>query len=153
MAAAFVDGLGGLGELYDGARDVLENLNATVRLGLVTNGLSDVQRTRIARLDLERYFDTIVISAEVGVAKPSPAFFDIAFAGLGSPPRDSVLMVGDSLSSDMRGAANYGIAGCWYNPGRHQAVDDVPITHEIAALDDLPAVVGAASKPGTPAVR
>jgi YjjG family noncanonical pyrimidine nucleotidase len=141
MAATFVAGLGAHGELYSGATEVLDQLHDSVPMGLVTNGLSDVQRTRIARLDIEHYFQTIVISGEVGVSKPGTAIFDFAFAGLGSPSRDTALMVGDSLSSDIQGAANYGIAGCWYNPARRTAGSDVPIAHEIAALSDLPAVV------------
>ena len=141
MAATFVDGLGRYGELYDGARDVLETLSDTVPIGLVTNGLGDVQRARIRRLGLDRYLATIVISGEVGVSKPDAAIFDLAFADLGFPPPESVVMVGDSLSSDMQGAANSGIAGCWYNPQRRAADLTVPFAHEVAALVDLPAIV------------
>ena len=107
----------------------------------MTNGLGDVQRARIERLGLERYFDAIVISGEVGVSKPDPAIFELAFADLGFPPLDTVVMVGDSLSSDMRGAANAGIAGCWYNPQRRSADPTVSLTHEIATLGDLAAIV------------
>ncbi len=143
MAATFVEGLGRHGELYPGSTELLENLRSSTSLGLVTNGLGDVQRSRIERLGLERYFDVIVISGEVGVSKPDPAIFELAFAGLGFPPSDTVVMVGDSLSSDMRGAANAGIAGCWYNPDRRPADPAVPLTHEITALGDLaPLVAG-----------
>jgi len=143
LAEAFVDGLGAHGGLYPGARGVLEELAGTTRLALVTNGLSEVQRARIERLDIERYFHAVVISAEIGASKPAGAFFDIAFGHLGRPDRRSTLMVGDSLTADVRGGADYGLATCWYNPHRRAATPRADFDHEIDRLGQLPAVVGA----------
>ena len=147
MADAFVAGLGMHGDLYPGVRSVLETLTAQASLALVTNGLSEVQRKRIERLDLGRYFDAVVISSEVGAAKPSTEIFDIAFDLLGSPARESVLMVGDSLTSDIQGGINYGIATCWYNPN-HQRADESDrfngfgtFDFEVDSLDLLPDLV------------
>jgi YjjG family noncanonical pyrimidine nucleotidase len=147
MADAFVAGLGMHGDLYPGVRSVLETLTAQASLALVTNGLSEVQRTRIERLDLGRYFDAVVISSEVGAAKPSTEIFDIAFDLLGSPAKESVLMVGDSLTSDIHGGINYGIATCWYNPN-HQRADESDrfngfdtFDFEVDSLDLLPDLV------------
>ena len=137
MADAFVWGLGAHGELYDGARDLLDALAGRVRLAMVTNGLSEVQRSRIERLDLDRYFDAVIISSEVGVTKPRREIFDLAFAQLDSPDPATALMIGDSLSSDIRGGRDYGIATCWFN--QHGAVagpDDVS-THEIRTLAEI----------------
>ena len=83
------------------------------------------------------YFAGIVISDEVGVAKPDPRIFDIAFELMGNPPRDAVLMIGDGLSSDIRGAANYGIDACWFNPAAAAQPADLPIRYQIAHLTDL----------------
>jgi YjjG family noncanonical pyrimidine nucleotidase len=141
LADAFVDGLGRFGELYPGVPAVLDALSRRASLALVTNGLSEVQRARVERLALSRYFDAVVISAEVGSAKPAPGIFDIAFEQLGHPPRSSTLMVGDSLTSDIRGGAAYGIATCWYNPHRRQPGPDDRIDHEIHHLDELPDLV------------
>lgn len=144
LADSFAAGLGAFGDLYPGVRDVLDALAALpgVALALVTNGLSEVQRARIARLELTAYFDVVAISSELGVAKPAPAIFEHVLAGLGPVPRDAALMVGDSLSSDIQGGRNAGIATCWYNPqrrtGGHGLVD-----HDIAALDELLALVRA----------
>jgi YjjG family noncanonical pyrimidine nucleotidase len=137
MAHDFVTGLGTHGELYAGARDVLEQLNQAASLALVTNGLSEVQRRRIERLGIDGYFDAVVISAEVGVAKPATEIFDIAFEALDSPPKTSSLMVGDRLSSDIQGGANYGIATCWYNPRGRPAERATHVVHEIAELGEL----------------
>lgn len=141
MADAFVWGLGAFGELYEGARDVLDQLAGRARVAMVTNGLSDVQRARIERLDLDRYFDAVVISSEVGVTKPRPQIFDIAFELLGQPSKQSALMIGDSLTSDIRGGSDYEIATCWYNWRRSPSVPGVTITHEITDLGQLPAIV------------
>ena len=147
MADAFVFGLGQFGDLYPGARAVLEELAGTTTLAMITNGLTYVQRTRIERLDLADYFHTVIISEEVGVTKPRPEIFDRAFEGLGAPDRAGVLMIGDSLTSDMAGGRNAGLDTCWYNPHGHQAdargapgagPGDDGVTHEIADLGEIP---------------
>lgn len=155
MAATFAAGLGNNGDLYPGAREVLDKLAGQVTMGLVTNGLSAVQRRRVERLDLARYFASIVISAEVGMAKPDPAIFELAFDQLGHPARAEVLMVGDSLTSDIQGGNNAGIDTCLYLPNPEPASDlgqtgdpapagEVPLpTYRIADLADLvPLVLG-----------
>jgi YjjG family noncanonical pyrimidine nucleotidase len=137
MADVFVDELANSGELYSGASDVLEQLCQRTALALVTNGLSEVQRSRIRRTGIERFFDAIVISAEVGVSKPAAGIFDITFERLENPARETALMVGDRLSSDIRGGANYGIATCWYNPARLTPDSREHIVHEIGELAEV----------------
>lgn len=141
LAVDFAEGLGLYGELYPGTLAVLDELAGLGRLALVTNGLSDVQRTRIERLDLTKYFDVVVISAEVGCAKPSIEIFDRAFERLGSPSKKSALMVGDSLSSDIQGGTNYGIATCWYNSKQLRPGPADRFDHEIEMLATLPSIV------------
>lgn len=145
MADDFAAGLGNHGELYPGVREVLDALTERCSLALITNGLSEVQRARIARLDLQRYFRAVVISSEVGCAKPAAAIFDVAFAMLGQPQKSSALMVGDSITSDIQGGRNYGIATCWYNPHGRAAdiacaaatLDAKCMDHEIDAIARL----------------
>lgn len=137
LADEFVAGLGANGELYAGAREMLERLNEKHALAIVTNGLGEVQRARIERLKIGQFFDATVISAEVGAAKPGTDIFDLVFAELDHPSKDAALMVGDSLSSDIQGGTNYGIATCWYNPNGKTAGPADKFTHEIAALHEL----------------
>ncbi len=147
MSQRFEVDLGAKGDLYPGARDVLEQLAGQATLALITNGLSGVQRARIERLDFEQYFEAIVISAEIGASKPNGKIFDATFRALGSPTKDAALMVGDSLSSDIRGGADYGIATCWYNPHGKTADPDAGVNHEISRLDELPAIASGGSSP------
>ena len=137
MADTFVWGLGAHGELYPGVAELLATLASQVSLALVTNGLSDVQRSRLSRLGIADYFDAIIVSSEVGATKPRPEIFELAFEQLGRPDKSSAVMVGDSLTSDIAGGRNYGIATCWYN--RHGGMVDPASapTHEIAHLAEL----------------
>jgi YjjG family noncanonical pyrimidine nucleotidase len=137
MADVYVAGLGANGELYDGAHEILRHLSANATLAMVTNGLSEVQRSRIERLGLAEYFEVVAISAELGVAKPAVEIFDFVFQSLGAPPKENAVMVGDNLSADIRGGANFGIATCWYNPKKRPSNGTDPSDHEIEDLDDL----------------
>ncbi|MDJ0664994.1 MAG: YjjG family noncanonical pyrimidine nucleotidase [Acidimicrobiia bacterium] len=137
LADEYVVGMGAYGELYPGARETLEQLSRRAALGLITNGLGAVVRARIDRLKLEQYFDAIVISGEVGTSKPGAEIFGLMFDALGHPEKEETLMIGDSPSSDIAGANNYGIGACWYNPERKPRPEGIRLDHEIASLDEL----------------
>ena len=87
---------------------------AQVRLGLITNGASDSQREKLRVLDLERWFEVVVVSGEVGIAKPDVSAFGLAIDKLGVE-RESVWHVGDSLTTDVAGAKAAGIIAVWLN--------------------------------------
>ena len=140
MADDYVYGLGAFGELYPGAIDVLDEVDSIATLALITNGIGQVQRDRIGRLGLERYFDAIVISGEVGTAKPGGRIFDLCFDALGSPDRATTVIIGDSLSSDMQGGIDYGIGTIWFDKHR-SPTPDKPIDHHINALSQIPGIV------------
>ncbi len=124
-------------QLIEGAEALLAWLNGRFQLALITNGLKDVQRPRLARSTIGHYFNPVIISDEVGVAKPNGRIFDISFAQMGQPAKSDVLIIGDSLSSDITGGIGYGINTCWFNPSRKPYPPDMPITHEIHALSEL----------------
>jgi YjjG family noncanonical pyrimidine nucleotidase len=133
--------LGEQARLLDGAADVVRSLHGRVGMALATNGLADVQRGRLGRSEIGDLFDPIVISEEVGAAKPDPAYFEAAFERMGRPPRDRILMVGDSLASDMRGGLAAGIDTCWFNPAAQPPDPEVPVRYDIRSLAELEAVV------------
>jgi 2-haloacid dehalogenase len=137
LADRYVVAMGANGELYPGAFAVLEQLAESATLALVTNALSEVQRTRIARTGIASFFAAIVISGEVGPSKPNPAIYDLTFELLNNPQKERALMIGDSLSSDIKGAANFGIATCWYNVNGKTASPTDVVTHEITKLEQL----------------
>lgn len=137
FSAAYLRNLAQGTDLIDGAEEVVRALHGRVGLMLITNGLHEVQRPRIARSALNDYLADLVISEEVGAAKPDPLIFDAAFQRMGHPRREAVLMVGDSLTSDMRGGVDYGLHTCWYNPEGQPRAPDVPVRYEIHDLRQL----------------
>ena len=88
------------------------------RLYIVTNAVASVQRSRLEGSAIASYISGAFISEEAGASKPSAAYFDYVFSHIDGITRDNCLLVGDSLSSDIRGANNAGIPCCWYNPKR-----------------------------------
>jgi len=138
IADDYITGLGAHGDLYPGARELLEELSSVATLALVSNGIGEVVSDKVTRLDLEGYFDAIVVSGEIGVAKPHTGFFDIAFDRLDHPDKAMTLMIGDNLGSDIRGGINYGIDTCWYAPSSAEA--SVTPTYRVEHLSEIPAV-------------
>jgi YjjG family noncanonical pyrimidine nucleotidase len=139
----YSENLGQFADLIDGAEEVVRSLHGKVEMVLITNGLAAVQRSRLARSPLERYFADVVISEEVGVSKPDAGIFDVAFEGMGHPEKKDVLIVGDSLTSDMRGGIEYGIDTCWFNPERRPR-KGVAVRYEIRRLQELVGIVSVA---------
>ncbi len=142
MGASFLEQLALCAELIDGAQDVLNALQGTSRIAIVTNGLKAVQRNRLALSPIREYISELIISEEVGAAKPKPEFFEAAFAKTGSPAKGDVLLIGDSLSSDIRGGVDYGLDTCWYNPKAEPRPEDLQVTYEIGNLRELLELVG-----------
>jgi 2-haloacid dehalogenase len=133
----YLSNLAASSELIEGALEIVQALHGRYRLAIITNGLRDVQRPRLAGSAIRDYIEHIIISEEVGAVKPEPAIFDAAFRLMGWPGKDQVLMIGDSLTSDMAGGSAYGIDTCWFNPRGLPRPAHVSITHEIKRLDEL----------------
>lgn len=133
----YLTNLGACTQRMPDAEMVLRALYGRTHLALITNGLTVVQRARLSRSGLREFFEAIVISDEEGVSKPDPRIFQIVMDRMGNPGKHEVLMVGDSLTSDIRGANAYGIDACWYNPERKPTIPGVTFKYEIGALREL----------------
>ena len=112
-------------------------LSKKYKLALVTNGLKDVQKSRISKTPLKDYFQELIISDEIKISKPDPRIFDYALDKLGYKDKSRVLMIGDSLTSDMQGGVNAGIDTCWYNPNHLENKSGLNLTYEIHSLKEL----------------
>jgi len=122
--------------LNPGAKAVLQCLSPHYRLGMITNGYSDSQRGRLGAARLLDVFDPLLISEEVGVAKPDIRIFKMALTHLGLPP-EAVLYVGDSISHDREGCLRAGIDFCHYCPSLKKAGDLPQVKFRVAELTDL----------------
>jgi 2-haloacid dehalogenase len=121
------------------ALEVLEILSRKASLLLLTNGLAQVQRGRIVRAGVEIFFEDIIISEEVGLAKPDPSIFMLAVDSLKLPPYE-ILSVGDNPFSDIGGAQQAGLDTCLFlDPLRKPTGDDPQPDYMINDLRELTA--------------
>lgn len=121
-----------------GAEELLKELAPQYDLYLATNGASAVQRGRLKSAGLEPYFKGIFISEEVGYNKPSLEYFQSAFATIPEFNPAKAIIVGDSLTSDIRGGRNAGIRTCWLNPAGEAPRPDIIPDYTVRTLDELP---------------
>ena len=129
--------LGAQTALLDGAENLVRGMAGKIQMLLITNGLAEVQVPRFAASSIRHCFAEIIISGEIGLAKPDPAIFEYAFERIGRPAKERVLMIGDNLGSDILGGANYGLDTCWYNPAGVANGHGVEPTYEIRELDEI----------------
>ena len=122
--------------LYDDAQQVLESLRGDYTLALLTNGLADLQREKLAATGLTPYFRRIVISGEVGYGKPDPRLFLLTLGPLGVDPSEAA-MVGNSLRSDIAGAQGAGLIAVWVNRGREPREEGIFPDVEVRNLRQL----------------
>jgi 2-haloacid dehalogenase len=137
FSAKYLRTLSDCSELLLDSMETIKQLAQYFKLLIITNGIGDVQRPRYTKSDLNVYFSGIVISDEVGASKPGNKIFDAAFLKMGNPEKDEVLIIGDSLSSDIAGGINYGIDTCWFNPEKKEFSTDLNITYEINNIQKL----------------
>ncbi|MBR0354707.1 MAG: YjjG family noncanonical pyrimidine nucleotidase [Oscillospiraceae bacterium] len=127
--------------LIPGAEETLQRLAPDYDLYLASNGVASVQHSRIEGAGIARYFRDIFISEELGAVKPQRAFFDACFARIPAFDPTRALMVGDSLTSDIRGGVNAGIRTCWLNYNKKPGREDIRPDYEINSVTELPALL------------
>lgn len=119
MAAFQAEYQKALGDVYcylDNSYDLCKKLKNNCRQYLVTNGVESTQRNKLKLAGLDELVEDIFISEVLGSVKPKQEFFDKCFERIPDFKKERVLLIGDSLSSDIQGAKNAGVASCWYNP-------------------------------------
>jgi 2-haloacid dehalogenase len=147
FSAKYLENLSGCTYLLEDAEEVVRLLSEKKRLILLTNGLMDVQRSRWNKSVISRYFTDILISEEIGAAKPDRKIFEEAFVRMNNPDKEKVLMVGDSLTSDIKGGKDYGIDTCWFNPHKISREPDIEPGYEIRRLRELLEIVESPQPP------
>ncbi|GHI00813.1 YjjG family noncanonical pyrimidine nucleotidase [Neobacillus kokaensis] len=140
FSRVFLEYLGQGTYLIPGAVELISSLE-DYQLAVITNGFGDVQKARIAGSPLAQAFEQIIVSEEAGIQKPEKGIFEYAFSKLGISNKDKVLMVGDSLTSDIQGGVNVGIDTCWFNPHQKENTNGVNPTYEIRDLLELVKIV------------
>lgn len=141
-AERFVELLGRQSILLPYALETVAKIARKLPVAIVTNGITDIQRSRLALSPLKDYVTEVVISEEVGVSKPRPGIFEIALDRLGVKAGEA-LMVGDGVNSDIRGANNALIDACWVNPEGKALPEGI---HAAYIIDDIRRCVDIALK-------
>lgn len=123
---------------------VVETLNALhgkVKMAIITNGFDFMQAKRLQNTQTAHFFEFVVVSENVGVAKPDPLIFENAFQQMRERDKSQILMVGDTLTSDILGGNQVGIDTCWYNA--HHKTNDTQIqpTFTIHSMTELVSLV------------
>lgn len=125
----------------DGAIKVSCRLSKTHRIAITTNGIKNVQYSRLKLSGLDKYFEHIFISDEIGYSKPQKEYFDHVISAMDIKDLNKVIIIGDSLTSDIKGGNNAGMATCWYNPLGYKNETDSVCDYEIKSLYELEEIV------------
>ena len=137
-ATKYYENLLGVGHYFiDGAEELLKILSKDYRLYLASNGTAAVQKSRIKSAGIAKYFDDIFISQKIGFDKPDIEFFNYCFSKIMDFKKSETVIVGDSLTSDIKGGKSAGITTVWLNPKGLPYVFDIEPDHIITGLMDL----------------
>ena len=133
-------------EFVDRAKEILLSQKGKYTLVAVTNGTKLAQEKKLRVSGLDRIFDAVFISENVGIEKPNKEYFDYVFEKLGITDKKEVLMIGDSLTSDMKGGFVAGVDTCWFNPRHSLNTLGIPVTYEIDALEKINEIINAENR-------
>lgn len=135
MCDLYIRHLGECGKLLEGADQLCAALKMRYHLCIVTNGTASVQYSRMKLSGLESYFEHLFISEEIGAEKPSKKFFEKVFEIYPNISKQQMLLIGDSVSSDMKGACNAGIDACFINQA--ECPENVPVKYHVKSFEEL----------------
>ena len=137
LNSAFLSAMADICAPLQGAANLLNTLRGKMKLGIITNGFTELQQVRLERTGFRDHFDVLIISEQVGVAKPHPEIFEYALSAMGHPSRERVLMVGDNPDSDILGGLNAGLHTCWVNADNKPEPTDIKPHYQVSSLSEL----------------
>lgn len=121
----------------DDGYNIVKSLKGKVKQYAVSNGTVVAQTKKLRLSGLGVLFDGVYLSEDLGVEKPNVEFFDKVFDDIGQINKAEVMIIGDSLTSDIRGGNNAGILTCWYNPSNVTHSEEYKIDYEITDLHEI----------------
>ncbi|MBQ2841117.1 MAG: YjjG family noncanonical pyrimidine nucleotidase [Oscillospiraceae bacterium] len=133
----YVEALSNQCSPFPDSYEVCKKLSETHKLYIITNGTESIQLKRYEVSPLRPFFSGIFTAAGIGIQKPKKEFFDRVLEKIGNPEKRRVIVIGDSLTSDILGGVNAGLDTCWYNPEHKENSMDFSPTYEIESLKSL----------------
>ncbi|MCL1145819.1 pyrimidine 5'-nucleotidase [Shewanella marinintestina] len=137
LNSSFLAAMAEICQLLPGAQELIDALTGRVNMGIITNGFTELQTVRLEKVGLANCFSPLVISEEVGLAKPDVGIFNHALSLMGDPDKESVLMVGDNPHSDILGGINAGIHTCWLNSDGSEQPAGINPNYHVSSLCEL----------------
>lgn len=141
LAVTYTDRLADKPFIVEGADEVCRKLSESCRMYVITNGLKSVQSKRFAASGLSGFFTRSFISEDMGYEKPDVRYFEKVSSLIPNFDRKTTLVIGDSLTSDMRGGIAFGLDTCWYNPKSKPQPENMRINYTIGSLSELADIV------------
>lgn len=137
LNSAFLDAMADICTVLPGAKELMQAVHGKAKMGIITNGFTDLQAIRLEKTGMSQYFEHVIISEEVGVAKPDSGIFSHALEKMGMPCKSKVLMVGDNQHSDILGGINFGIETCWLNSDGSESHETISPNYTVSSLHEL----------------
>lgn len=137
LNSAFMTAMADICCLLPGANELISALKGKVNMGIITNGFTELQHVRLEKTGLKNVFAPLVISEQVGIAKPDVGIFEYALTHMGKIQREQVLMVGDNPHSDILGGMNAGFDTCWLNSENSALPDGIKPSYQVTSLAQL----------------
>ena len=124
-------------ETCDGAKDIVKYLSEKYMLCIASNAMVNQQVVRLTKAGMYKYVKKMFVSEKIGAPKPDKEFFDGCFKELEGIKKEEVIIIGDSISADIKGGGAYGIKTCWFNPKKNKAPLDVKIDYTVNYLEEI----------------
>ena len=137
MADEYESNLSKTPYMLDGAAELCRDLAEKYRIYIVTNGQKKVQKGRLFCTPLTAYFIKAFISEDVGYEKPSREYFEKVASEIPEFDKSKTVIIGDSLTSDIKGGIGFGIDTCWYNPHGKALPDGINVTYNVRSFEDI----------------
>lgn len=121
----------------EGAYELLDYLHPKYDIYIVSNGFRFVQESRVKIGNYDKYFKELFLSEDIGIQKPDIRFFNYCYEKIGCPPKEDLILIGDSLSADIKGGNNFGIDTIWFNKNGDAPSDIIKPTYTVEKLKDI----------------
>ena len=133
----YCDNLGVNIKEIEGAKELIKDLSKDYEISIASNGPREAADNKIKKLKLNPYISSILTSGEIGIGKPNIEFFNILFEKLENKDKNKMMLIGDSLTTDIQGGMNAGIDTCWFNPDNKTLQEEYKPTTTINKLLEL----------------
>lgn len=133
----YQEALGSVYSYIDDSLTLCKALQGHVKQYVITNGVTWTQKNKLKLAGFMEVMERIFISEEIGTPKPQKEFFDYVMKHVDEKDKKKILIVGDSLSSDIKGGVQYGIPTCWYRPEGTENPTDLQPDYEISDLQQI----------------